>query len=135
MTKSLTCFAGGLVASAFAMAAASALATEPFPFGTALMLDAAPMRGSKRIPMIEIQENGMASIDLWCASARAQATVGDNSITIAPGDLQSPQCDPERQSRDEKLLAALMQVTNWRRNGELIELLGATPLRFRLMTN
>jgi hypothetical protein len=108
---------------------------EPFPFGTALMLDAAPLRGSKRIPMIEIQENGMASIDLWCASARAQAIVGDNSITIAPGDLQSPQCDPERQSRDEKLLAALAQVTNWRRNGELIELLGATPLRFRLMTN
>jgi hypothetical protein len=32
-------------------------------------------------------------------------------------------------------LAALMQVTNWRRNGELIELLGTTALRFRLMTN
>jgi len=128
-------FACGLFAFAFAMAAAAAPASEPFPFSTALMLDTAPMRGSKRIPMIEIQENGMASIDLWCASARAQATVGDNSITIAPGDLQSPQCDPERQSRDEKFLAALAQVTNWRRNGELIELLGATPLRFRLMTN
>ena len=83
----------------------------------------------------EAQDRAFMSIDLWCASARAQATVGDNSITIAPGDLQSPQCDPERQSRDEKLLAALMQVTNWRRNGELIELLGATPLRFRAMTN
>jgi hypothetical protein len=32
-------------------------------------------------------------------------------------------------------LAVLAQVTNWRRTGELIELLGATPLRFRLMTN
>ena len=135
MTKGLTRFAGGLFAFVFAMGIAPAPGSEPFPFSTALMLDAAPMRGSKRIPMIEIQENGMASIDLWCASARAQATVGDNSITIAPGDLQSQQCDPERQSRDEKLLAALAQVTNWRRNGELIELLGATPLRFRLMTN
>jgi hypothetical protein len=135
VTKGLTRFAGGLFAFVFAMGIAPTPASEPFPFSTALMLDAAPMRGSKRIPMIEIQENGMASIDLWCASARAQATVGDNSITIAPGDLQSPQCDPERQSRDEKLLAALAQVTNWRRNGELIELLGAIPLRFRLMTN
>jgi heat shock protein HslJ len=135
VTKGLTRFAGGLFAFVFAMGIAPAPASEPFPFSTALMLDAAPMRGSKRIPMIEIQENGMASIDLWCASARAQATVGDNSITIAPGDLQSPQCDPERQSRDEKLLAALAQVTNWRRNGELIELLGAIPLRFHLMTN
>jgi META domain-containing protein len=135
MTKGLARFVCGLFAFAFAMGIAPAPASEPFPFGTALMLDAAPLRGSKRIPMIEIQENGMASIDLWCASARAQAVVADNSITIAPGDLQSSQCDPERQSRDEKLLAALAQVTNWRRNGELIELLGATPLRFRLMTN
>jgi hypothetical protein len=135
VTKGLTRFVCGLFAFAFAMGIAPAPASEPFPFGTALMLDAAPLRGSKRIPMIEIQENGMASIDLWCASARAQAIVGDNSITIAPGDLHSPQCDPERQSRDEKLLAVLAQVTNWRRTGELIELLGATPLRFRLMTN
>jgi META domain len=135
VTKGLTRFVCGLFAFVFAMEIAPAPASEPFPFGTALMLDTAPLRDSKRIPMIEIQESGMASIDLWCASARAQATVGDNSITIVPGDLQSPQCDAERQSRDEKLLAALTQVTNWRRNGELIEFLGATPLRFRLMTN
>jgi META domain len=135
MTKGLARFVCGLFAFVFVTGIAPAPASEPFPFGAALMLDAVPMRGSKRIPMIEIEENGMASIDLWCASARAQAVVGDNSITIAPGDLQSPQCDAERQSRDEKLLAALMQVTNWRRNGDLIELLGTTPLHFRLMTN
>jgi hypothetical protein len=99
VTKGLTRFVCGLFAFVFVTGIAPAPASEPFPFGTALMLDAAPLRGSKRIPMIEIQENGMASIDLWCASARAQAIVGDNSITIAPGDLQSPQCDPERQSR------------------------------------
>jgi hypothetical protein len=85
--------------------------------------------------MIEIQESGMASIDLWCASARAQATVRDGSITIVPGDVQSSQCDAERQSRDAGLLAALAQVTNWRRSGERIELIGVTPLRFHLMTN
>jgi len=112
-----------------------AAAGDSFPFGTTLMLDTAPIRGSKRIPMIEIQENGIASIDLWCASARAQATVADGSIVIVPGDLQSTQCDAERQSRDADLLAALAQVTNWRRDGELVELIGVTPLRFRLMTN
>ena len=32
-------------------------------------------------------------------------------------------------------LAALAQVTNWRRNGEVVEFIGATTLRFRLMTN
>jgi META domain len=114
---------------------APAAAGDTFPFGGTLMLDAAPMRGSKRIPMIEIAENGAASIDLWCASARAQAVVADNSISISPGDLQNTQCEPDRQSRDAELLAALAQVTNWRRNGEVVEFLGATPLRFRLMTN
>ena len=108
---------------------------DSFPFGTTLMLDAAPLRGSKRIPMLEIAENGVASIDLWCASARAQAVVVDHSITIATGDLQNAHCDSDRQSRDAELLAALAQVTNWRRNGEVVELLGATPLRFRLPTN
>jgi hypothetical protein len=114
---------------------APAAAGDSFPFGTTLMLDAAPLRGSKRIPMLEISESGAVSIDLWCASARAQAVVADNAISISPGDLQNTQCEPDRQSRDAQLLAALAQVTNWRRNGEVVELLGATPLRFRLMTN
>jgi hypothetical protein len=112
-----------------------ATAGDSFPFGATLMLDAAPMRGSKRIPMLEIAENGAASIDLWCASARAQAVVADNAISISPGDLQDTQCGPDHQTRDTELLAALAQVTNWRRHGDVVELLGVTPLRFRLMTN
>jgi hypothetical protein len=114
----------------------TAFAGDPFPFGTVLMLDAAPLRGSKRIPMLEVEESGVASIDLWCGSAPAQATVDDNSITIVPGDLQDAQCDPERQSRDADLLAELGQVTNWRRrSGDEIELSGPATLRFRPMTN
>jgi len=85
--------------------------------------------------MLEIAENGAASIDLWCASARAQAVIADDAISIALGDLQNAQCEPERQSRDAELMAALTQVTNWRRHGEVVELLGVVPLRFRLMTN
>ena len=112
-----------------------ARASEPFPFGSELMLDAAPMHGSKRVPMIEIEDNGTASIDLWCASLKAQATVNDAAITIIPGDPQTGQCDPDRQARDAGLLATLTQVTGWRRSGEVIELTGATPLRFHLMTN
>jgi hypothetical protein len=124
-----------LVLLILAASLSPAVTGDSFPFGTTLMLDDAPMRGSKRIPMLEIAENGTASIDLWCASARAQAVVADNSISIAPGDLQNTQCEPDRQSRDAELLAALAQVTNWRRNGEVVELLGVVPLRFRLVTN
>jgi hypothetical protein len=49
--------------------------------------------------------------------------------------LQNTQCEPDRQTRDAELLTALAQVTNWRRQGDIVELLGVTPLRFRLMTN
>jgi len=117
------------------VAVTPAAAGDSFPFDTTLMLDTAPMRGTKRIPMLKIAENGAASIDLWCASTRAQAVIADNAISITLDDLQSAQCEPERQSRDAELLAALAQVTNWRRNGDVVELLGTTPLRFRLMTN
>jgi len=110
-------------------------AESEFPFDRELMLDAAPMRGSKRIPILEIAESGAASIQLWCTSVRGQANVAADSITIVAGDASPAQCAPERQSSDANLLAALAQVTNWRRSGDVIELLGATTLRFRLMTN
>ena len=121
-------------------------AGEPFPFGSELMLDAAPMPGSKRIPMLEVEDDGTASIDLWCTSLRGEATVTDDSITIVPGqpaslipgqpagDAQAP-CDPDRQASDATLLTALAQVTTWRRSGDLVELSGVATLRFRLMTN
>jgi len=113
-----------------------AAASEPaFPFDRELMLDAAPMPGSKRVPILTIAENGTASIDLWCASLHGQASVRADSISIVPGPIAPAQCAPNRQSGDENLLAALAQVTNWRRHGDVIELLGATTLRFRVMTN
>jgi hypothetical protein len=111
-------------------------AEASFPFGNELMLDTAPMYGSKRIPMLEIDDDGATSIDLWCGSVQAQATVGaDGTITIVPGQSAPAECTPERQTGDDSLLTALTQATNWRRNGDVIELSGATTLRFRLMTN
>ena len=106
-----------------------------FPFDRELILDAAPMRGSKRIPIIEVAENGVASIQLWCTSLRGQANVGADSISIIAGPPALAQCAPERHAGDENLLAALAQVTNWRRRGDVVELVGATTLRFRLITN
>jgi hypothetical protein len=111
-------------------------ATESkFPFGTELMLDVEPLYGSKRIPMIEIDDDGTATIDLWCASVHASATVGESSITIVAEPAQEAQCTPERQIGDQDLLTALSQVTSWRRDGDVIELVGPTTLRFRAMTN
>jgi hypothetical protein len=111
-------------------------ASGTFPFGSELVLDAAPMHGTKRMPMLEIDENGVTSIDLWCTSVQAQATVGiDGTITIVPGASQPAECTPERESLDQDLVAALAGATSWRRNGDLIELSGSSTLRFRMMTN
>ncbi len=73
-----------------------AAAGESFPFGSELMLDAAPMQGSKRIPMLEIEDDGTASIDLWCTSLHAQATIANDSITIVPGQPASSFPDSPR---------------------------------------
>jgi hypothetical protein len=121
-----------VIAGSFGTAVASDMT---FPFDRELMLDAAPMRGSKRMPIIQIDRNGAAAIDLWCLRLHGQANVGEDTISIVPGPFEPAQCAPDRQSGDEKLLAALAQMTNWRRRGDVIELLGATTLRFRLMTN
>jgi hypothetical protein len=110
-------------------------AEQAFPFDSELMLDTPPLYGSKRVPMLEIDDNGAATIDLWCASVHGQATVGTTSITIVAEPADAAQCTPERQTGDQDLLTALSQVTSWRRDGDLVEFSGATTLRFRLMTN
>ncbi len=43
-----------------------AVAARRFPMDVDLLLDAQPMKGSKRVPIVEIDEDGTAIIDLWC---------------------------------------------------------------------
>ena len=57
-----------------AVSLSPAIADDSFPFGTTLMFDAAPMRGSKRVPMLEIAEDGAASIDLWWCERDCQSS-------------------------------------------------------------
>jgi hypothetical protein len=128
--------AGLLVCIALAAAIVPAAANDGgFPFGSELALDTAPLPGTKRVPTIEIDEDGAAAFNLWCARLSGSASVTDDAITITPTKALSAQCTPEQISQDAALLAALSQVTTWHRNGDLIDFIGATPLRFRLMTN
>jgi heat shock protein HslJ len=125
-----------LAALALAGAIVPAAATDTaFPFGSELALDATPPPGTKRVPTIAIEQDGAATFNLWCARATGTATVTDDTITITPTKALPSQCPPDRISQDAALLAALAQATNWRRNGDVIDFLGASNLRFRLMTN
>ncbi len=126
----------GLVCAAIVSSSLPVAAIEgAFPFDRDLVLDAAPMRGSKRLPILEIAASGAASMQLWCVSVQGKADVGAATIAIVPTAAQQGQCAPERRASDENLLAALVQATGWRRIGDVVELTGAQTLRFRLMSN
>jgi heat shock protein HslJ len=113
----------------------AAQAQSDFPFDRDLVLDARPMRGSKRVPILSIDESGRAQIDLWCKRGEGQATIAGDTITIMPGAMNDEPCTPERAQADENMIVALTQVTGWSRRGDIVTLTGATPLRFRAAAN
>jgi heat shock protein HslJ len=118
-----------------AMSAPSLAAESSFPFDSELMLDARPMKGSKRVPVIGVGRNGEATIDLWCNSIEGQIVVIDSTISVMTGAKTDRQCDSARMLGDTDLLAALQQATSWSRAGDVVTLRGAKTLRFRQPTN
>jgi heat shock protein HslJ len=133
LRRLITCW---LAVTVHAISPLAALAAEPaFPFGSELMFDGKPMRGTKRLPSLSIERDGTAAIDLWCGSLRGRADIGNGTIAIIPGERDNAQCAPDRIAGDDDLVDVLVHMTNWRRRGDVIELSGATTLRFRLMTN
>ena len=122
--------------AAFSAAMSLGLAGESnFPFERELMLDARPMRGSKRLPSLEVAANGAATIELWCNSIQGQVVVAADTITIISGPITERSCAPDRTRGDDDLLAALTQATRWRVSGDFLVLTGPTTLRYRLQTN
>jgi hypothetical protein len=127
--------------AALAVILSSGLATaaDQFPFDQELLLDAAPMRPAKRMPILTVEPNGNAKIDLWCRTVLVQVEISDATIKIEAGPLpedlpamqSAGQCTPERMQADEEMLAALVQVTGWRREAEGVVLEGLKELKFR----
>jgi len=123
-------------AASDASAPTPAVAAERgFPYNTELMLDARPMPGSRRVPMLVIGAQGETAIEGWCNSVKAQMVVAADTVTILTGSKTEQQCTAERMRGDEELLAALIEVTNWRRDGDVFTLRGTKTLRFRTLTN
>lgn len=110
-------------------------AERGFPYEQELMLDASPMKGSKRVPMLEIGPSGEASIEMWCNTVKVQLVVASDTITVVAGAKTDRQCTPDRMRGDDDLLTILEQITNWRRDGDLLTLRGSRNMRFRLSTH
>ena len=121
---------------ALATAPLAAYAQSAFPFGRELLLDAAPMKESKRVPSLDIGDNGAATIELWCNSVRVQFVVVADTITVIPARRPRGNVPADRARADDDLIATLAQVATWQLDGETLVLGGGpAPLRFRLQTN
>ena len=112
-----------------------ALAQAGFPYDRDMLLDARPMRGGKRVPVLSVEQSGRAQIDLWCKRGDGQAVIAGDTITIIVGTMKDESCTPERAQADDDMLAALAGATNWSARGDVVTLTGAKTLRFRAATN
>ena len=126
-----------LVCAAVAMLAMSApaRAEDGFPFGTEMTLEALPQAGSKRIPNIEIGDHGEVLLELWCKGGKGQFSVAGNTVIFVPGQIQDRSCPPARAQADDELVAALSSVETWKRQGDVLTLIGPKSLRFRTTGN
>ena len=128
--------AAGLALIATLLSAIPATADDrAFPYDSELIMDVAPMRGSKRIPNMDVAANGAIAMEMWCNRIEGQFVIAADTVTVLTGQATQRDCPPDRVQGDERLLAALNQVTNWRRRGDLLELIGPQTLRFRVPTN
>src|SRR5512139_1854168 len=100
----------GIVLVLTALGIGCAFAGEEFPFGTEMSLEAAPQPGSKRIPNIEIGDNGEVVLELWCKGAKGQFSIAGNTVVFVPGQIQDRSCPPAKAQADDDLVAALSEA-------------------------
>ena len=125
----------GLAALTVAVLVVRQARAEEFPFGFEMTLDSRALPGSKRIPSLEIGDNGETVLELWCKGGRGQFSVAGDTVIFVPGAMEDRNCAPDKAQLDDALVAALGEATNWKRQGDAISFIGAKVLRFHLNTN
>jgi heat shock protein HslJ len=137
--SSIARMARTIVASLLLLATAlqfdPARAEDGFPFETQMQLDVNRMPGSKRIPNLDIGEAGEVVIELWCKGGKGQFSVAGNTVIFVAGAMENRSCPPDRAQADDELIAALTAVATWKRQDDLVTLMGPKTLRFRINTN
>ena len=112
-----------------------ARADDGFPFEMQMQLDVNRMPGSKRIPNLDIGEAGEVVLELWCKGGKGQFSVAGNTVIFVAGAMENRSCPPDRAQADDELLAALAEIGTWKRQDDLVLLVGPKTLRFRSNTN
>jgi hypothetical protein len=110
-------------------------AADGFPFGMEMTLDAARLPGSKRVPDLDIGDNGEVVLELWCKGGKGQFSVAGNTVIFVAGPIDDRACPPNKAQIDDELVAALSEASTWKRQGDYVSFIGAKTLRFRINTN
>ena len=100
-----------------------------------MTLDVARQPGSKRLPNLEIGDNGEAVLELWCKGGKGQFSVAGNTVIFVAGPMEDRACPPAKAQADDELVAALSEAATWKRQGDFVSFIGTKTLRFRLDTN
>jgi len=130
-----TKWCGVLAFAAMISQAAIPSYAQQVPFEGELLLDARPMPGSKRIPNMDVAADGTIALEMWCNRVEGQVVVAGVTITVITGQPTDRGCSPERARADADLIEALNSVTNWRRQGDSVLLVGPKTLRFKVPSN
>ena len=117
------------------MAAGEAKAETGFPFGMEMTLDAPPPRGSKRVPDLDIGDNGEVVLELWCKGGMGQSSIAGDTVIFVAGQMEDRPCPADKAQADDDLIAALTEATNWRRQGDAVSFIGSRTLKFHINTN
>ena len=108
---------------------------QGFPFDQEMLLEVKPLPGSRRVPMMEVHPDGKATVDMWCHSAVAEIALTGNEVKFTFVSAKPENCTPERIELDQAMAKALLEVTGWRRQNDIVEFIGPTSFRFRLSTH
>ena len=108
---------------------------QEFPFGLEMTLDTPQIAGARRLPTLEIGDNGEARLDLWCKTGRGQFSVAGDTVIFMPGAIADNGCSPALAQADDALIVNLGTATNWKRQGDAVSFIGPVMLRFRVNSN
>jgi hypothetical protein len=109
---------------------------QDFPFDQEMLLEAKRLPDSRRVPMLEIQSGGRATVDMWCHNAVADVAVNGNEIKFTFTSATPEGCTAERIELDQAMAKGLLAVTNWRQDKDIVVLTGPTvTFRYRLSTH
>src|ERR1700749_2215268 len=121
-----------LILLASIAAVGEARAETGFPFGMEMTLDALPQRGSKRVPDLDIGDNGEVVLELWCKGGKGQFSVAGNTVIFVATQSEDRPRPPAKTEPDDDVVAALTEASTWKRQGDTVSFIGSRTLKFRI---